>query len=257
MIHPTAVVDSNAEIERDVEVGPYVVIGPDVRIHAGTVIGPHATIDPYTTVGPKCTIFQHAAIGGVPQALKYKGEKTFVKIGGGTTIREFVTIHRGTEFGGGMPEVGEENSLMAYSHIAHDCFTGRGVIFANGASLGGHIRVGDYATLGAFAAVHQFARIGDYAFVGAVSGVTKDIPPYVLASGTPRAKLHGLNSVGLRRHHFSAQTIQALKGAYRIVFRLGLTLNQGIERVRAEVEQIPEVINFIEFVKSSERGITR
>jgi len=257
MIHSTAVVDSNAEIERDVEVGPYVVIGPDVRIHAGSVIGPHATIDPYTTIGQNCTIFQHAAIGGAPQALKYKGEKTFVKIGGGTTIREFVTIHRGTEFGGGITEVGEENYLMAYSHIAHDCFTGRGVIFANAASLGGHIRVGDYATLGAFAAVHQFARIGDYAFVGAVSGVTKDIPPYVLASGTPRAKLHGLNAVGLRRHNFAAQTIQALKGAYRILFRLGLTLNEGIERVKAEVDQVPEVINFIEFMKSSERGITR
>lgn len=257
MIHPTAVVDSKAEIEKDVEVGPYVVIGSDVRIGAGTVIGPHATIDAFTTIGPNCKIFPHAAIGGGPQALKYKGEKTFVKIGRGTTIREFVTVHRGTEFGGGMTEVGEENYLMAYSHVAHDCFTGRGVIFANAASLGGHIRVGDYATLAAFAAVHQFARIGDYAFVGAVSGVTKDVPPYVLASGTPRAKLHGLNSVGLRRHDFPAETIRALKGAYRIVFRLGLTLNEGIERVRAEVDQVPEVTHFIEFITSSERGITR
>jgi UDP-N-acetylglucosamine acyltransferase len=257
MIHPTAVVDSNAQIDKDVEIGPYCVIGPDVRIHAGTVIGSHATIDQDTTIGPDCTIFQHAAIGGAPQALKYKGEKTFVKIGRGTTIREFVTIHRGTGFGGGMTEVGEENYLMAYAHIAHDCFTGRRVIFANAASLGGHIRVGDYATLGAFAAVHQFARIGDYAFVGAVTGVSKDIPPYVLASGTPRAKLHGLNSVGLRRHDFAAQTIQALKGAYRILFRLGLTLNEGIERVKAEVEQVPEVIHFVEFIKSSERGVTR
>lgn len=257
MIHSSAIVDAHSEIEEGVEIGPYVVIGREVQIHAGTVVGPHATIDPYTTIGPNCTICQHAAIGGVPQALKYKGEKTFVKIGGGTTVREFVTIHRGTGFGGGMTEVGEENYLMAYSHVAHDCFTGRKVIFANGASLGGHIRVGDYATLGAFAAVHQFARIGDYAFVGGVSGVTKDIPPYVLASGTPRAKLHGLNAVGLRRHNFAAQTIQALKGAYRILFRLGLTLNEGIERVKAEVDQVPEVINFIEFMKSSERGITR
>ncbi|MDY6987975.1 MAG: acyl-ACP--UDP-N-acetylglucosamine O-acyltransferase [Thermodesulfobacteriota bacterium] len=257
MIHPTAVVDPSAEIDEDVELRPYCVIGPDVRIHCGTVIGSHAVIDEHTTIEPDCTVFQHAAIGGAPQALKYKGEKTFVKVGRGTTIREFVTIHRGTEFGGGMTEVGEENYLMAYSHIAHDCLTGRGVIFANAASLGGHIRVGNYATLGAFAAVHQFARIGDHAFVGAVSGVTKDVPPYVLASGTPRAKLHGLNSVGLKRHHFPARTIQALKGAYRIVFRLGLTLNEGIERVRAEVDQVPEVTNFIEFITSSERGITR
>jgi UDP-N-acetylglucosamine acyltransferase len=257
MIHPTAIVDVHAEIDTDVQIGPYVVIGPDVHVHAGTVIGPHATIDPYTTIGPNCTISQHAAIGGAPQALKYKGEKTFVKIGAGTTVREFVTIHRGTEFGGGLTEVGEYNYLMAYSHIAHDCFTGRRVIFANAASLGGHIRVGDYATLGAFAAVHQFARIGDYAFVGGVSGVTKDVPPYALASGTPRAKLHGLNLVGLKRNGFDVETIRVLKGAYRILFRMGLTLNDGIKRVRAEVDQIPEVIHFIEFIQSSERGITR
>jgi UDP-N-acetylglucosamine acyltransferase len=168
-----------------------------------------------------------------------------------------VTIHRGTEFGGGITEVGEENFLMAYTHIAHDCFTGRKVIFANAATLGGHISVGDCATVGAFVAVHQFVRIAQYAFVGGMTAVTKDIPPYVLASGTPRAKLHGLNSVGLKRHHFSTETIFALKKTYRVLFRLGLTLNEAIERVTAEVDQIPEVVNFIEFIKSSERGITR
>jgi len=257
MIHPTAVVDPGAEIDYDVNIGPHAVVAADVRIHRGTTIGPHATIDQYTTIGPDCHIFQHAAIGGVPQALKFKGEKTTVKIGQGTIIREFVTIHRGTEFGGGATEVGEENFLMAYTHVAHDCFTGRNVIFANAASLGGHIRVGNHATLGAFVAVHQFVRIGDYAFIGGMTGVTKDIPPYVLASGSPRAKLHGLNAVGLKRHNFSNETVLALKKAYRILFRLGLTLNEAIERVVAEVDQRPEVISLIDFIKSSERGITR
>ncbi len=257
MIHPTAVIDPGAEIDSDVEIGPYAVIAGDVRIHAGTVIGSHVTIDQFTTIGPDCRIFQHAAIGAVPQALKYEGEKTFVKVGRGTIIREFVTIHRGTGFGGGITEIGEENFLMAYAHIAHDCFTGRKVIFANAASLGGHIRIGDFATLGAFVAVHQFARIGDYAFIGAVSGVSKDIPPYVLASGTPRAKLHGLNIVGLKRHGLGPKAFLPLKRAYRIIFRLGLTLNEAIERVVAEVDQTPEVVNLIEFIKSSERGISR
>jgi len=257
MIHATAVVDPSAEIDANVEIGPYSVIAGDVQIHAGATIGSHVTIDRYTTIGQNCKIFQHAAIGAVPQAVRYKGEKTFVKIGRGTIIREFVTVHRGTEFGGGITEIGEENFLMAYSHIAHDCSTGRKVIFANAASLGGHIQVGDFATLGAFVAVHQFVRIGDYAFVGAVSGVTKDIPPYVLASGSPRAKLHGMNIVGLKRHHFEAEKIRLLKRAYRILFRLGLTLNEAMERVVAEVDQIPEVVALIEFIKSSQRGITR
>ena len=257
MIHPSAVIDPGAKIDSDVEIGPYTVVAPNVRICAGTTIGSHVTIDRYTTVGPDCQIFQHAAIGGIPQALKFKGEKTAVEIGRGTTIREFVTIHRGTEFGGGITKIGEENFLMAYTHVAHDCFTGRNVIFANATSLGGHIRVGNHATLGAFVAVHQFVRIGDYAFVGAMTGVTKDIPPYVLASGAPRAGLHGLNTVGLKRHHFSTEAILALKQTYRIVFRLGLGMNEAIARVATEVDQRPEIIGFIDFIKSSERGITR
>jgi len=257
LIHPTAIVDAGAEIDSDVQIGPYAVIASDVCIHAGTVIGAHVTIDQYVTIGPDCRIFHHAALGAVPQDLKFRGEKTSVIIGRGTTIREFVTIHRGTESGGGVTEVGEDNFFMAYTHIAHDCFTGRSVIFANAASLGGHISVADHATLGAFVAVHQFVNIGEYAFVGAMTGVTKDIPPYVLASGSPRAKLRGLNAVGLKRHNFTAETLLALKKTYRILFRLGLTLNEAIQRVSAEVDQIPEVVNFIEFIKSSERGITR
>jgi UDP-N-acetylglucosamine acyltransferase len=257
MIHASAIIHPTAEIDSSVEIGPYTVIAGDVQVGAGTIIGSHVTIDQYTTIGPNCKIFHHAAIGAVPQDLKFSGEKSVVKIGRGTTVREFVTIHRGTELGQGITEIGEENFLMAYVHIAHDCFTGRRVIFANAASLAGHIRVGDCAILGAFVGVHQFVRIGDYAFVGAMTGVAKDIPPYVLASGIPRARLHGLNAVGLKRHRFSTETMLALKRTYRILFRLGLTLNEGIERVTAEVDQIPEVVNFIKFVKSSERGITR
>lgn len=256
MIHVTAIIDSKAELDTNVEIGPYSIIKENVSIGAGTVIGSHVVIDPYVTIGKDCHIFQHAAIGAVPQSLKFKGEKTDVKIGRGTIIREFVTVHRGTEFGGGLTEVGEENFLMAYTHIAHDCITGKKVIFANNATLAGHIVVGDNATIGGLVAIHQFVRIGDYAYVGGKSAVVKDIPPYFIASGD-RAKLHGLNSVGLKRHGFSQETLSLLKKAYRIIFRIGITLNEAIERVTAEVEQVPEVVNLIDFIKSSRRGITR
>jgi UDP-N-acetylglucosamine acyltransferase len=256
MIHSTAIVDSKAEIDSDVKIGPYSIIRENVFIGAGTVIGPHVVIEPYVTIAPGCRIFQFAAIGAVPQSVKFKGETSYVKIGRGTVVREFVTIHRGTDFGGGVTEIGEENFLMAYTHIAHDCKTGLRVMLANNASLAGHIIIGDYATLGGFVAIHQFVKIGEYAFLGAKSGVAKDVPPYVIAEGH-RVRLYGLNMVGLRRHRFSEKTLAALKKTYRIIFRIGITLNEAIERVRAEVEQIPEVVKFIEFIKASERGITR
>lgn len=256
MIHATAIVASGAQIDSNVVVGPYSIIGDNVAIGSGTVIGPHVVIEPYTSIGKDCQIFQFASIGAVPQALKFKGEETYVKIGQRTVVREFVTINRGTEFGGGITEIGEENFLMAYSHIAHDCKTGRNVILANNATLAGHVTIDDYATVGGLVAIHQFVRIGIYAYVGGKSAVVKDIPPFVIASGD-RAKLHGLNSVGLKRQGFSNETLSLLKKAYRIIFRTGLTLNEAIERVKAEVEQIPEVVNLIDFIKSSQRGITR
>jgi len=254
--HPTAIIDSKAEVDDTVEVGPYSIIGPDVSIGAGTKIGAHVVIDPYVTIGPECTIHQFAAVGAPPQSLKFKGEKSFVKIGRGTTIREFVTIHRGTEFGGGITEIGDSCFLMNYTHIAHDCMIGREVVFANNATLAGHITIGDHATIGGLTAIHQFVHVGDYAFIGGKAAVVKDIPPYVISSGD-RAKLHGLNSVGLKRHGFSQATLSELKKAYRIIFRIGLTLHEAVERVKAEVEQTPEVVNFIHFIQSSERGITR
>lgn len=256
MIHPTAIVHPEAELESDVEIGPYSVIADNVNIGSGTIVGPHVTIDRYVSIAGDCQIFQYASIGATPQAIKFSGEKTFVKIGRGSVVREFVTINRGTDFGTGITEIGEENLLMAYCHIAHDCQTGRKVILANNATLAGHITVGDYVTVGGLVAIHQFVRVGDYAYIGGKSAVPKDIPPYVIASGD-RARLYGLNKVGLKRNGFSETTLGALKKVYRIFFRIGLTMNEAIERARAEVDQLPEVVNFIKFIQSSNRGITR
>jgi UDP-N-acetylglucosamine acyltransferase len=256
MIHPTAIIDPSAEIDSRVTIGPYAIVNANARIGAGTAIGPYTTIDKYVSIGEDCQIFQYAAIGGAPQDLKFHGEKSYLTIGRGTIIREFVTINRGTEAGGGITQVGEQNYLMAYTHIAHDCKTGRQVILANNSTLAGHIEIGNHATIGGLVAIHQFVKIGDYAYIGGKSAVVKDIPPYVIAAGD-RARLHGLNNVGLKRHRFSNLTLVELKKAYRIFFRIGLTVKQASDRVRAEVEQIPEVKNFTDFIVNSSRGITR
>lgn len=256
MIHPTAIIDSSAEIDSNVTIGPYAIVKSDVCIGSGTTIGPYTTIENYVTIGPDCQIFQYGSIGGAPQDLKFHGEKSYLTIGRGTIIREFVTINRGTEAGGGITQLGEENYLMAYTHIAHDCKTGKQVILANNSTLAGHIVIGDNVTVGGLVAIHQFVQIGDYAYIGGKSAVVKDIPPYVIAAGD-RASLHGLNNVGLKRHKFSKTTLQELKKAYRIFFRIGLTVKQASERVRAEVEQIPEVKNFLNFIVESNRGVTR
>lgn len=256
MIHETALIDPQAELDQNVSVGPYSIIRDNVYIGSGTTIGPHVTIEPYVSIGSDCQIYQYAAIGAPPQSLKFKGEKTFVKIGRDNIIREFVTVHRGTGFGGGVTEIGESNFIMAYSHIAHDCKIGRNVVLSNNATLAGHISIGNYATIGGLVAIHQFVRIGEFAFVGGKAAVVKDIPPYMIAAGD-RAKLHGLNTVGLKRQGFSSNTLSLLKKSYRLIFRYGLTLNEAIERVSAEIEQVPEVMHLINFIKSSERGITR
>ena len=238
MIHPTAIISPGATIADDVEIGAFSIIGDDVTIGNGTWIGPHVVIDPHVAIASGCRIFQYAAIGAIPQDLKFGGEKSMVRIGPDVTIREFVTIPRGPEKGGGITEVGDN------------------VILANAATLAGHITIGDHATVGGLVAIHQFVRIGPYAFVGGKSAVVKDVPPYVIAAGD-RAILHGLNRVGLKRHGFSDQTLTALKKTYRILFRYGLTLNEAIQRVHAEVELLPEVNEFIAFIKASSRGATR
>ena len=256
MIHATAIIDSKAKIGSNVTIGPYSIIKENVIIGSGTIIGPHVVIDSYTEIGADCHIFQYASIGAEPQALKFEGEETWVKIGRGTVIREFVTINRGTGFGGGITEVGEENFIMAYAHVAHDCKTGKNVILANVATLAGHITIGDYATIGGLAAIHQFVKIGDYAYISGKAAITKDIPPYVIASGD-RAKLYGLNKIGLKRHGFSEETLRIMKKAYQMTFRRGFPLKEAIEKVLLEMKPIPEVVRFIDFIKSSERGITR
>lgn len=256
MIHPTAIVSPDAVLAEDVEVGAYAIIGEDVTIGKGTWIGPHVMVDPHVTIGPGCRIFQFAAVGAIPQDLKFGGEKSTVRIGSNVTIREFVTIHRGTKSGGGVTEVGDQSFLMAYTHVAHDCHIGKMVVLANNTTLAGHITIGDHAAVGGLVAIHQFVKIGDYAFVGGKSAVVKDVPPYVIAAGD-RAILHGLNRVGLKRHGFSDPVLAALKKTYRIFFRYGLTVNEAIARVHAEVDMVPEVEHFIEFIRTSSRGVTR
>ncbi|MEW6259402.1 MAG: acyl-ACP--UDP-N-acetylglucosamine O-acyltransferase [Thermodesulfobacteriota bacterium] len=256
MIHPTAIVSPEAVIGENVTIGPYAVIGDDVTIGNHTTIGAHAVIDSHTTIGEHCQIFQFASIGAAPQSLKYQGEPTRAVIGDYTVIREFATVNRGTVEGGGVTTVGDHNLLMAYSHVAHDCQTGHHTILANVATLAGHIVLGNHVTVGGLVAIHQFVRVGDYAFIGGKSAVVKDIPPFVIAAGD-RATLHGLNTVGLSRQGFSPEELARLKKAYRIVFRIGLTLKEAIERVKAEVEMTKEVACFVSFLQNSERGITR
>lgn len=256
MIHPSAIVSTKAKIGENVTIGPFAIVGDHVTINSGTTVANHAVIDPYVKIGNDCQIFQFASVGAVPQALAFKGEETWTHIGDRTIIREFVTINRGTAEGGGVTQVGDDCLLMAYVHIAHDCILGNKIVMANAASLAGHVEIGNHVTVGAMSGVHQFVRIGDYAFIGGKSVLVKDIPPYVLAQGD-RARLHGLNTVGLKRHGFSKETLKQLKKTYRLIFRIGLTLNEAIERVAAEIGPIPEVQTFIDFIKASERGLTR
>jgi UDP-N-acetylglucosamine acyltransferase len=233
------------------------VIEKDVSIGEGTKIGPHVVIRQGTQIGKACQISQFASIGEAPQFSGYKGEKTFLQIGDRNIIREFVTLHRGTVKGKGRTVIGNDNFIMAYSHVAHDCQIGNQVIMANGATLAGHILIEDYAIVGGLVAIHQFCRVGAYAIIGGVSGVLMDIPPYTKAQGAP-AKLFGLNSVGLKRANFSEEAIRALKKAYRIIFRSGLTLEKAMKQVgEDEIGQVPEVQHFLQFIQGSKRGINR
>ena len=257
MIHPTAIIDPKAEIGEGVEIGPYSVIEKSVSIDQGTKIGPHVIIREGTRIGKRCHIFQFASIGEAPQFLGYRGEKTFLQIGDENIIREFVTLHRGTIKGGGKTTIGNKNFFMAYSHVAHDCHIGNEVVMSNAATLAGHIVIEDWAILGGIVAIHQFCRVGTHAFIGGISGVTLDIPPYMLASGS-HVKLFGLNNVGLKRANFSEEAIKALKKAYRIIFRSGLTLERAIKKVEEdEISHIPEVQHLLHFIQHSKRGIAR
>jgi len=257
MIHPTAVIDPKAELEEGVEVGPYTVIERGVIIGKGTKIGPHVVIREGTRIGKGNQIYQFSSIGEAPQAVAYRGEPTTLHMGDDNIVREFVTLHRGSVKGGGKTVLGNENFIMAYSHIAHDCQVGNQVVMANGATLGGHILIEDHAIIGGLAAVHQFCRIGAYALISGLTGISQDVPPYMMAAGS-RAKLYGLNTVGLKRHKFSEETLRALKKAYRIIFRSGLTLEKAVKRVEEdEISQWPEVQHLLLFIQHSKRGISR
>ena len=255
-IHPSAIVSNEAHLEEGIEIGPYSIIDSDVHIGKNTIIGPHVVIKTHTDIGEECRIFQFCSIGEIPQDLKFKGEETRVIIGNHNTIREFVTIHQATSADIGATIIGDHNLLMAYSHVAHNCKLGNHIVMSNAVNLAGHVHVEDYAIIGGLTGIHQFSRIGAHCFIGGASAVTKDVPPFVIASGN-FAKLFGLNTIGLKRRGFKEETINALKEAYRIIFRSSLLLSVAIERVRQEVDDIPEVRQFIEFIKNSERGISR
>lgn len=256
MIHPTAILHKDAILDESVRVGPYAVIGEQVRIGAGTTVGPHTVIEGFTEIGCNNRIFQFASIGAVPQDLKYYGEKTRLVIGDGNTIREFTTIHLGTESGGGETLIGNANLLMAYSHVAHDCRLGNHCILANCATLGGHVEVQDYAILGGLSAVHQFCRIGCYCMISGGSMVGQDILPYTIAQGD-RAKPVGINLVGLRRRNFSDQVLRDLKTVYKILFRSGLNTTEALEKIRREIETTLESKTILDFFAKSERGVAR
>ncbi len=255
-IHPTAIVHPSAMISSGVKVGAYSIIGEGVNIGEGTLIDPHVTIEKWTEIGERCHFYPFSSIGAAPQHLRYRGEPTRLIIGNDNVIREFVTINRGTVDGGGETVLGNDNYIMAYSHIAHDCRIGDKVQMANASTLGGHITVEDFAIVGGLVAIHQFVRVGCYAIIGGASAVPQDIPPYMCASGN-RVKLFGLNMVGLKRHGIPESTLACLKKAYRIIFRSHLPFNKAIEKVQEEVPDLPEVSHLLDFLKNSKRGFCR
>lgn len=255
-IHPTAIVHPGAKIAEGVEIGAYSVVGEHVSVGKGTRIASHVLVEGWTTIGERNQIFPFSCIGTAPQDIGYKNEETYLVIGNDNVIRESATVHRATTKEDRVTVIGNNNFLMAYSHVAHDCKLGNHIIMANSVGLGGHITIGDYAILGGIVAVHQFVRIGAYAIIGGQSAVPQDIPPYVSASGN-RAKLYGLNLVGLKRRGFSDEVISNLKKAYRIIFRSGLILDDALARVRSELNESQEAMHLMEFMKNSKRGITR
>ena len=255
-IDPTAIVAASAELDDAVVVEAYALIGPHVRIGQGTRVGAHSVIDGRTTIGRENQIFHHTSVGAVPQDLKYRGEDSALVIGDRNILREFTTLSIGTAGGGMVTRVGDQNLLMNYSPVGHDCQLGSHDVVANGAQLAGHVGVEDYVIVGALVGIHQFVKIGESAILGAGAMVSQDVPPFCNATGD-RARLHGLNLVGLKRRGFTAQLVADLKRAYRIVFRSGLKLADAIVQVQREVATSREVEKFLSFIQASERGVCR
>ena len=259
-IHPTALVDPKATLDASVEIGAYSIIGPQVSIAAGTRVGPHVVIEGHTTIGKDNTFFQFSSIGAAPQDKKYQGEETRLEIGDRNTIREFCTFNRGTTQDVGVTRLGNDNWIMAYVHLAHDCQIGNHTIFANNAQLAGHVHVEDWVILGGFANVHQFCKIGAHAMVGMSTSLTQDVPPFVILSGNPAAA-HGINSEGLKRRGFSSEEIAAIRRSYKLIYKSGLTLDESKTALRKEEQDSPtnttHVKQMREFLEHTTRGIVR
>ncbi len=254
-VHPTAVVHGRTSLGEDVEVGPYSIVGPDVVIGDRTRIGSHVCIQGPTIMGSDCQVYFSAAVGFPPQDLKYRGEETKLVVGDGNVIREFTTLNRGTA-ASGATLIGNNNLLMAYVHVAHDCVIGNGNIIANGVQLAGHVVIEDYVCVGGLVPIHQFVRIGSYAFIGGGCRVPQDVPPYFKAAGDP-LRLYGLNSVGLRRRDFDAERTVILKKAYKLLCRSNLNTSQALQLMATELPQTPEIRHLVDFARATKRGIVK
>jgi len=256
-IHPTAIIDPAASIHADTDIGPYCVVQGEVTIGARTRLIAHAFLEGPLTVGEDNTFFPYCSIGAAPQDMKYKGERSETRIGNANRFREFVTVHRGTEGGGLVTSLGDGNLLLAYTHVAHDCTIGNHNILSNGATLGGHVVIGDWTVLSGLCAVHQFCRVGNHAIIGGGSIITQDVAPYSMTAAPREAKLFGANKVGLQRRGFTEDSINALQKAFRLLGSKTLNTTQAIERIRAEVAQTAEVVEVLEFIERSARGVIK
>ena len=256
MIHPTAIISPKAELGRNVAIGPYSIIGDDVILHDEVQVKSHCVIEGPSEFGRGSVFFPFVSAGQVPHDLKYRGERSWLRAGERNTFREFTTLHRGTEGGGNLTEIGSDNLFMAQAHVAHDCRIGNQVIFANGASLAGHVVVEDQATLGAYAGVHQFCRVGRFAFIGAYSVVVKDALPYARTVGN-HARCYGQNTLGLRRRGFTDEEIRRISHAFKLLLAAKLNTTQAVERIKQEMGGWPEIDYLVEFIETSERGVTK
>lgn len=252
-VHPSALVDDGAELGVGVQVGPFSIVGPGVSLGDGTRLASHVLVERDTTVGSDCLISKGAVLGTDPQDLKFQGERTWLEVGDRTVIREYATLNRGTS-AAGRTVVGSDCLLMAYTHVAHDCVLGNHIVLSNSVNMAGHVVIEDWVIVGGLTPIHQFVRVGAHAFLGGASRIAQDVPPYCRAAGNP-SKLYGLNSVGLERRGFGPEVRKALKQAYRLVFKAGLNVSEGVARARAEAPALPEVGHFLDFITASERGI--
>lgn len=255
-IHPTAIVSPKAELGRNVTIGPYSIIGDDVILHDDVRVASHCVIEGPSEFGPACVFFPFVSAGQVPHDLKYRGERSWLRAGSRNTFREFTTLHRGTEGGGNLTQIGSDGLFMAQAHVAHDCLIGDHVIFANGASLAGHVIVEDYVTLGAYSGVHQYCRVGRHAFVGAFSVVVKDALPYARTVGN-HARCYGQNTLGLKRRGFSCEQITHITRAFRLLLAARLNTTQALEAIKQELSGWPEIDYLVEFIETSQRGVTK